>query len=88
MRRNEVLGEAGLTLNLRGAEYGTVEENFGRIADIWSVILEKKITRKQVALCMIGLKVARLQNTPEHEDSWVDIAGYAALGSEVKDGNN
>ena len=32
------------------------------------------------------LKVARLMETPKHEDSWVDIAGYGACGAEVADG--
>jgi hypothetical protein len=28
------------------------------------------------------LKIARLKNSPNHRDSWVDIAGYAACGAE------
>jgi hypothetical protein len=26
------------------------------------------------------IKVARLRETPDHRDSWVDLAGYAAAG--------
>jgi hypothetical protein len=37
----------------------------------------------EVILCMIAVKMSRLIKTPEHEDSWVDIAGYAALGGEI-----
>jgi hypothetical protein len=29
------------------------------------------------------MKVARLVNDPLHEDSWIDIAGYAAIGFEI-----
>ena len=29
-----------------------------------------------------AVKLARLRVTPEHEDSWVDICGYGALGGE------
>ena len=36
----------------------------------------------QVYLCLNQLKVSRLIETPTHADSWVDIAGYAALGGE------
>ena len=34
-------------------------------------------------LTMIQTKIARLLQNPGHLDSWVDIAGYAALGYEL-----
>jgi hypothetical protein len=34
---------------------------------------------------MVAVKQARLIISPNHEDSWVDIAGYAALGGEKKE---
>jgi hypothetical protein len=36
---------------------------------------------------MIGVKLARLANKMGHEDTWMDIAGYAALGWEMSDVN-
>jgi hypothetical protein len=33
-------------------------------------------------MMMAGVKLARLSATPDHQDSWVDLAGYAATGSE------
>ena len=57
-----------------------------RIASLWSVVLGQDVTPEQVALCMTCLKVARLMETPAHEDSWVDIAGYGACGAEIADG--
>ena len=41
------------------------------------------VTPEQVVLCMTCLKVARLMETPKHEDSWVDIAGYGAWRREA-----
>ena len=41
------------------------------------------ITAEQVAACMIGVKLARLAEDITKDDSWVDIIGYAALGSEI-----
>jgi hypothetical protein len=32
---------------------------------------------------MVMLKIARIKAKPDHEDSWVDIAGYAAIGAEA-----
>jgi hypothetical protein len=52
---------------------------FARIAALWSVVLDVRVTPAQVALCMIQLKVARLSGgNVHHGDSIVDIAGYAA----------
>lgn len=34
-------------------------------------------------IIMILTKLARLAQNPDHLDSWVDIAGYAALGYEL-----
>jgi len=49
-------------------------------------VLGQSVTPEQVVLCMTCLKVARLMETPDHEDSWVDIAGYGACGAEIADG--
>lgn len=81
--RQEILDEASKCIsNDRDLGYGTPEDNFGRIAAIWSAILGYNVTPHQVALCMIGVKVARLANNPGSRDSWVDTAGYAACGAE------
>jgi Domain of unknown function (DUF6378) len=66
----------------RQQDYGSPEDNFGRIAALWNVYLNGKtvISPHDVSALMILLKVARLMATPEHKNSWVDIAGYAACG--------
>lgn len=81
--RFDFLDEAKATVADRGEEYGTVAENFSRAALIWSAVLGKPVTREQVALCMIGLKLARLSYDDKAADGWVDVAGYAACGGEV-----
>jgi len=82
MKRDQLLQKAEELINGdRAKEYGDAKKNFEDIAKMWSVILEKEITPQQMALCMIMVKAARLMKT-DHEDSWVDIAGYAALGGE------
>ena len=85
MNRTELLENATVALSDRGSAYGDASDNFQRIADMWSVILGRRVTMKQVALCMSAVKMARLIETPDHADSWIDLAGYAALGVEVKD---
>jgi len=83
MKREEILQKAESLVNgPRAKDYGIAYENHDRIAKIWSVILDKEITVSQVYQCMVAVKQARLIISPNHEDSWVDIAGYAALGGE------
>lgn len=71
------------TTKERTDAYGTPKDCFTDIAARWSLTLGLTITAAQVALCMIDLKMARLAQNHGHQDSWVDIAGYAACGVEV-----
>jgi len=82
-----LLTDAMNAVSERGSSYGTVEENFDRIARLWTVLLGKDVTPGEVALCLAALKMARLIQTPDHRDSWVDLAGYAACGGEVTHGD-
>jgi hypothetical protein len=68
----------------RQKDYGTPQENFARIAAIWTAILGHVVTPDQVALCMAGLKLARLAKGP-HMDSYIDGAGYLALAAELSE---
>ena len=86
--RESFLKEAGELINgQRAKEYGPARKNHKRIADIWSILLDKKlkepITPEEVVACMIGVKVARLAEDINKDDSWLDVIGYAALGGEI-----
>tara|TARA_R100001369_G_scaffold80185_1_gene110424 strand:- start:4168 stop:4440 length:273 start_codon:yes stop_codon:yes gene_type:complete len=82
MQRSEILDKAKELVNGdRAKEYGDAYVNHKRIADLWSVILEKEISVPQVYQCMIALKLSRLIHG-ESLDQWVDICGYASLGGE------
>lgn len=86
MNKEAVLDKAKeLISNERLKHYGPPKENFARIAKLWEVIFNQPITPAQVALCMAMVKVTRLVQTPDHIDSWVDLAGYSACGGEVSE---
>ena len=86
MNRKELLEKAeGTGKWSRAEDYGDAAENFQRVADLWSPIFGQEVTVAQVVQAMISLKLSRLINSPEHTDTWVDIAGYAALGGEIYD---
>jgi hypothetical protein len=89
MNRYQALAAAEATIKDREGSYGKPEQNFERIAAIWNVVLagklgkEHEINAADVAMMMIGIKLARLIETPDHQDSAVDAAGYAALLAEI-----
>lgn len=92
MKRKEVLEKADKYINGdRAKDYGNAFENFTRISEGWQLIIREAnatsgyVTPRHVALLMIWLKMARLLHDLDNDDSWVDIAGYAALGAECTD---
>lgn len=70
----------------RAADYGTVTDNFGNTAKLWSAILDKEITPEQVGLCMVALKISR-QKFKFKLDNLIDIAGYAATLEKLNNGD-
>ena len=67
----------------RSTQYGDAAGNMAAIAARWSATLGREITPAQVVLCLLDLKLARLAHDPTHEDSAVDVCGYAALLREI-----
>lgn len=87
--RIELLKKATEIVNKgRVDQYGKPENNFKTIADLWSAYKEVKFSSTDVAMMMILLKVARISSGSATEDSFLDIAGYAACGAEVNSAEN
>jgi hypothetical protein len=85
MERGEILDEAKrLTHGDRNKNYGKPLTNHARIAGLWSIFLEQEITPAQAAMCLALVKVARLIETPDHLDSFVDLAAYASIAGEIE----
>ncbi len=84
-RRVEMLREAAKIINgERDKQYGGPEDNFDRIAKIWTILFHRQFTTEEVALAFVATKLARFaSNSGFQPDTWVDIAGYAACGYEV-----
>lgn len=88
MNRKQCLDAAFAAVYSRPDDYGPPEKNFERIAALWNVLLgpklgEHPISAADVAMMQIAVKLARLVENPEHDDSWVDIAGYSGCGAEI-----
>lgn len=82
--RKRVLSEAEKCVcGQREKDYGTPEDNFGRIAEFWTTYMGVEFGTVDVAIMMALLKIARISENMQHMDSWVDLAGYAACGGEI-----
>ena len=84
--RQRVLREAEKCVcGQREQDYGTPEDSFEMIGNLWTVYLDyaTKIDAHDVAAMMALLKIARIAKSPDHMDSWCDLAGYASCGGEI-----
>jgi len=83
MKRTELLSDIEGVLNERGRIYGSSRTNHERISELWTGYLGDYISPMQVAMCMLLVKVSRLTETPNHQDSIKDIIGYATIYNEI-----
>lgn len=97
--KSEIAEEAvRIVSGARRSAYGKPEQNFERIARFWNVYLvnigllppsaltdpeANGVTAKDVSPMMRLMKEARLCETPDHRDSFVDLVGYSLTGAEV-----
>lgn len=93
MNRNEILERAReCVCGDREQDYGSPEDNFQTIAELWEAYIRSTCVPAKVCVCvepkdvaamMALLKIARIASDNAKEDNWVDLAGYAACGGEL-----
>lgn len=90
-RAGDIFDRARDTIRgVRQADYGDKQANFTQIAMGFQMVLARKLTEgavitpQEVALMMIQVKIARLAHMPTHEDSVLDILGYAGCYDDLK----
>ena len=85
-----LLDEAAAAIKDRDTQYGSPNSHYELQAALANLILKDKIKAEfplsaadMVLLHALAVKGARLIKDPAHEDSQIDLAGYAALLKEV-----
>jgi hypothetical protein len=81
----KTLEHAAELLASRKIVYGEASINFGRIADVASVILGRHITRYEVAVFLFATKVGRIQEDPCYADSYDDAINYIAFMKQFRE---
>jgi hypothetical protein len=82
-RTEDLLDEVRITLSDRGNIYGNAGLNHRRISELWSGYLDTYISPEQAAMCMLLVKVSRLSQTSDHEDSLKDLLGYGLIYHQI-----
>ncbi|MDN2584360.1 DUF6378 domain-containing protein [Aquibium sp. ELW1220] len=83
MNGETMLRNAASVVAGRRRTYGDPATSMASVAARWSITLGTPVSAAQVVLCLIDLKLARLAHDPAHQDSILDVAGYAAVLREV-----
>ena len=84
MTRAETLDKAKENVcGHREQDYGSPEDSFQSIAALWTAYKNVEFTATDIAMMMALLKIARIKTGTATEDSFVDLAGYAACGAEI-----
>ena len=78
MQANDVLNEAHDILLQREARYDDFHITAIRTASLQSIISEEKRTPEGFCLDMVAVKLARIYNSPEHLDNYLDAICYLA----------
>ncbi len=83
MSGKAMLNHAAEVVADRSVAYGAPSKSMELLAKRWSITLGHPVTPAQAVMCLIDLKLTRLAHDPRHQDSILDIAGYAAVLHEV-----
>ena len=83
MSGEAMLRHAATVVAERSRAYGAPGGSMELLAKRWSITLGRTVTPAQAVMCLIDLKLTRLAHDPRHQDSILDIAGYAAVLHEV-----
>lgn len=96
MTRKEILTAAeACVCGQREEDYGSPEDNFRTIAELWQAYIQTRcvdegvyvnMLPEDVASLMALMKIARIASGRGTDDCWIDLAGYAACGGEIAGG--
>jgi hypothetical protein len=84
MKATEALINAIDIMQDRGRIYGHPRINQSRIAARLSNLFDCEVTASQAALAMVEVKLARIQESPSHVDSYLDLIAYASIALQLQ----
>ena len=81
MKASEITAEAGRCLVQRGVDYDSPggERSMAHAIQIFNSVTEIQLTERAGWIMMMAVKMARMVQSPEKVDNYVDLCAYVAL---------
>ena len=83
VRANDILNEAHDILLQRESKYGEFDITAFRTASLQTLIHEEPRSAEQWCLDMVATKLARIYNSPQHIDNYLDAICYLAQAAHL-----
>lgn len=80
---HKVLDEAAEIIGERGKSYGGVEECFTEISLLFSRTTGRMLSPYDVAMLMVCVKLARMNQSPGKRDNYLDCINYLSFACEL-----
>lgn len=81
MRYDDAMKASAETIGDRANRYGTPDACFYRIAKLASVMLNREVTPRDVAIIQLCTKLGRMSERPGYEDNYIDGISYLAFAA-------
>lgn len=79
MSATELLKDCQAIFEQRGKQYGDIRSSFNRAAAITTYLTKSETEDWEVAMQILGVKLARIAQDPSHRDSYVDAINYLCI---------
>jgi hypothetical protein len=78
------LEEASSTLQERGLDYGDPRYNLLRIYKLARILGVQLRDPSDISLVFLATKLSRIVESPQREDSYLDLIGYASILAQLR----
>lgn len=82
-RSKDILTNAADIIDERARTHGHYDLTMLRTAKLWTDFLEREIDPMDVAICMALVKLARIMETRNVHDNFLDAVAYFAIAGEL-----
>ena len=82
-RAKDILTNAADIIDERARTHGHYDLTMLRTAKLWTDFLEREIDPMDVAICMALVKLARVMETRNEHDNFLDAVAYFAIAGEL-----
>ena len=82
-RAKDLLTDAADIIDERSRTHGHYDLTMLRTAKLWTDFLEREIDPMDVAICMALVKLARVMETRNVHDNFLDAVAYFAIAGEL-----